>query len=106
MTDTTSVTSRAVPRARRPNGVSASAPGMRAAIHVRLSRETENSTSPERQRAVCEALCTARGRHVTAVVEDVDVSVFPRGIDRPGLQRILARLAEFDVIVFFEIETR
>ncbi|MET9929739.1 MULTISPECIES: recombinase family protein [unclassified Streptomyces] len=77
---------------------------MRAAIYVRLSRETENSTSPERQRAACEALCAARGWQVIAVEEDIDVSGYSRGLDRPGLQRILARLAEFDVIVFFKTD--
>ncbi|WP_106969520.1 recombinase family protein [Streptomyces bikiniensis] len=53
---------------------------MRAAIYVRLSRETENSTSPERQRAACEALCAARGRQVVAV-EDGD-----RGLRRAGVR--------------------
>ncbi|MFF6789068.1 recombinase family protein [Streptomyces filamentosus] len=47
---------------------------MRAALYVRLSRETENSTSPERQCAACEALCAARGWQVMAVEEDIDVS--------------------------------
>ncbi|MGW0117644.1 recombinase family protein [Streptomyces sp. NPDC003327] len=93
-----------MPRARRPKGVPANASGMRAALYVRLSRETENSTSPERQRAACEALCAARGWQVIAVEEDIDVSGYSRGLDRPGLQRILARLAEFDVIVFFKID--
>ncbi|WP_326611721.1 recombinase family protein [Streptomyces scopuliridis] len=77
---------------------------MRAAIYIRLSRETEESTSPERQRAACEALCKARGWKVIAAEEDIDVSGYSRGLDRPGLQRILARLTEFDVIVFFKID--
>ncbi|MFV2119072.1 recombinase family protein [Streptomyces sp. Act-28] len=77
---------------------------MRAAVYVRLSRGTEESTSPERQRAACEALCTARGWQVVRVEEDIDVSGYSRGLDRPGLRRILARLAEFDVIVFFRID--
>ncbi|MEU3571945.1 recombinase family protein [Kitasatospora sp. NPDC036755] len=77
---------------------------MRAAIYVRLSRDTEESTSPERQRAACEALCEARGWTVATVEEDIDVSGFSKGLERPGLQRILTRLAEFDVIVFFKID--
>ncbi|MFD4787774.1 recombinase family protein [Streptomyces sp. NPDC058459] len=93
-----------MPRARRRKGVPASAPGMRAAIYVRLSRETDETTSPERQRAACEALCEARGWEVVAAEEDIDVSGFSRGLDRPGLQRILTRLAELDVIVFFKID--
>jgi site-specific DNA recombinase len=77
---------------------------MRAAIYVRLSRETDETTSPERQRAACEALCEARGWEVVAAEEDIDVSGFSRGLDRPGLQRILTRLAQLDVIVFFKID--
>ncbi|GAA2912455.1 hypothetical protein GCM10020221_05250 [Streptomyces thioluteus] len=77
---------------------------MRAAIYVRLSRETDETTSPERQRAACEALCEARGWNVIVAEEDIDVSGFSRGLDRPGLQRILTRLAELDVIVFFKID--
>lgn len=77
---------------------------MRAAVYVRLSRDTEESTSPERQRAACEALCEARGWTVSSVEEDIDVSGFSKGLDRPGLQRILTRLADFDVIVFFKID--
>jgi site-specific DNA recombinase len=77
---------------------------MRAAVYVRLSRETEETTSPERQRAACEQLCAARGWTVVAVEEDIDVSGFSRGLERPGLQKILARLDEFDVIVFFKID--
>jgi hypothetical protein len=38
------------------------------------------------------------------VEEDIDVSGYSRGLDRPGLQRVLSRLAEFDVIVFFKID--
>lgn len=41
---------------------------------------------------------------VVAAEEDIDVSGFSRGLDRPGLQRILTRLAELDVIVFFKID--
>ncbi|MFJ2114401.1 recombinase family protein [Streptomyces sp. NPDC087850] len=77
---------------------------MRAVLYVRLSRDTEESTSPERQRAACEALCEARGWSVAAIEEDIDVSGFSRGLDRPGLQRILTRLADFDVLVFFKID--
>ncbi|MER5769838.1 recombinase family protein [Streptomyces sp. NPDC001985] len=104
MTDSTPATARALPRARRSKGVSASAPGLRAAIYIRLSRETDESTSPERQRAACEALCQARGWNIVALEEDIDVSGYSRGLDRPGLQRVFARLAEFDVIVFFKID--
>lgn len=39
-----------------------------------------------------------------AAEEDIDVSGFSRGLERPGLQKILRRLAEFDVVVFFKID--
>lgn len=94
-----------MPRAQRRKGTPVTTgPGMRAAIYVRLSRDTDESTSPERQRAACEALCDARGWEVVAVEEDIDVSGFSRGLERPGLQRILARLADLDVVVFFKID--
>lgn len=51
-----------------------------------------------------ESLCEARGWDVAVVEEDIDVSGFSRGPDRPGLQRILRRLAEFDVFVFYKID--
>ncbi|ROR42707.1 recombinase family protein [Kitasatospora cineracea] len=104
MTDATTAAVRAMPRARRPKGVPAGTTGLRAAIYVRLSRETEETTSPERQRAACEALCQARGWTVVAVEEDIDVSGFSRGLERPGLQRVLSRLTELDVVVFFKID--
>lgn len=98
------VPAKALPRERRRKGVAANAPGPRAAIYVRLSRETEETTSPERQRAACEQIGKARGWDVVFVEEDIDVSGFSKGLDRPGLQRILTRLADIDVIVFFKID--
>ncbi|MFJ7768918.1 recombinase family protein [Streptomyces sp. NPDC097107] len=59
---------------------------------------------PERRRAACAALCEARGREVVAAEEDIDVSGFSRGLDRPGPQRLLTRLAELDVILFCKID--
>ncbi|MEU1298872.1 recombinase family protein [Streptomyces shenzhenensis] len=77
---------------------------MRAAIYVCLSRETGESTSPERQRAACEALCQARGLgRRRSGRRQRHLRLFP-GPGRPGLQRVLSRLAEFDVIVFFKID--
>lgn len=107
-TDPTSValaTVKAMPRAQRRKGApDNTGPGMRAAIYVRLSRDTDESTSPERQRAACESLCEARGWTVVAVEEDIDVSGFSRGLERPGLQRILSQLTDLDVVVFFKID--
>ncbi|MEU5853050.1 recombinase family protein [Saccharopolyspora shandongensis] len=52
---------------------------MRAAIYVRLSRDTDESTSPQRQRDACKALCEARGWSVVVVEEDIDVAREDRG---------------------------
>ena len=93
-----------MPRARRRKGLPAGAPGMRAALYVRPSRETDETTSPERRRAAREALSEARCRQAVATEEDIDVSGFSRGLDRPGLQHILTGLAEPGVIVFFKID--
>jgi site-specific DNA recombinase len=49
-------------------------------------------------------LCEARGREVVAAEEDLDVSGFSRGLDRPGPHRIPTRPAELDVLVFFKID--
>lgn len=46
----------------------------RALIVVRLSRLTDESTSPEHQRAACEQYCASRGWDVVGVAEDLDVS--------------------------------
>jgi site-specific DNA recombinase len=85
---------KAMPRVRRDKGVAADTPDLRAAIYVRLSRETEETTSPERQREACLQVCKARGWELVFVEEGIDVSGFSKGLDRPGLQRILARLSE------------
>ncbi|WP_433032777.1 recombinase family protein [Actinomycetospora sp. CA-053990] len=80
--------------------------GKRALIVVRLSRMTEASTSPERQREVCERFCADRGYRVVGVAEDLDVSagtVSP--FDRPQLRPWLGeRSVEFDVIVFYRAD--
>ncbi|WP_253866921.1 recombinase family protein [Mycobacterium asiaticum] len=46
----------------------------RAPIVVRLSRVTDATTSPERQRATCRELCEERGYEVVGITEDLDVS--------------------------------
>ena len=70
------------------------------AYRVKRTRRLLLSARERRARRLCEA----RGWDVIVVEEDIDVSGFSRGLDRPGLQRILTRLAELDVIVFFKID--
>ncbi|MCA1007022.1 recombinase family protein [Rhodococcus hoagii] len=84
----------------------------RALIVVRLSRMTDESTSPERQRAACEQLCAARGWEVVGVAEDLDVSAGKTSpFERPALSQWIGdddanpgRIGEFDVLVFFRVD--
>lgn len=95
---------RALPRVRRKAANAGNARGLRAAIYVRLSRETDESTSPERQLAECREYCKRHGWEVVILEEDIDVSGFSGGLERKGLKRILTRLDDIDVIVFFKID--
>lgn len=65
-----------------------------AAIYVRLSIETDSSTSPARQREACELFAKARGWTVTGVFEDVDVSASKSRLSRPGLDALRASGAD------------
>ena len=79
---------------------------MRALIVVRLSRQTDETTSPERQLAKCRDLCADRGWEVVGVAEDLDVSAgSTTPFDRPHLGDWLKnRPHDFDVIVFFRVD--
>jgi len=78
----------------------------RALIAIRLSRVTDATTSPERQRQTCLELCQQRGYKVVGYAEDLDVSAGATSpFDRPELGDWLKnRLGEFDVIVFFRAD--
>jgi DNA invertase Pin-like site-specific DNA recombinase len=75
----------------------------RVAGYVRLSKETEDTTSPERQRQAIRRLCRDRGWTLSELFEDIDVSAF-NGRHRPGLDRLMSRLADFDAIVFWKLD--
>lgn len=88
---------------------------MRALIVVRLSRVTDATTSPERQREICEELCRQRGYDVVGIAQDLDVSGAVDPFDRkkrPNLARWLAgehtdeagNPALFDVIVAYRVD--
>ncbi len=79
---------------------------MRVLICVRLSRLTDESTSPERQLAMCREVCAERGWEVVGVAEDLDVSAGTTSpFDRPELGDWLNnRFDEFDVLVFFRAD--
>lgn len=85
---------------------------LRALVVVRLSRLTDESTSPERQREACEQLCDARGWTVVGVAEDLDVSAGTTSpFQRPTLSQWIGdnganpgRAGEFDVLVFYRVD--
>ena len=78
------------------------APTVRTAVgYVRISKETEASTSPERQRADIERLCASRGWDLVAVEEDLDIS--GTSLDgRPGLERAITSGA--DALVVYRLD--
>lgn len=77
----------------------------RALIVIRLSRVTDATTSPERQRQACEDLCATRGYQVVGIAEDLDVSAGKTSpFDRPQLGKWLKRPQDFDVIVFMRVD--
>ena len=75
----------------------------RVAGYVRLSKETEDTTSPERQRQAIRRLCRDRAWTLAETFEDIDVSAF-NGRHRPGLDRLMSRLSDFDAIVFWKLD--
>jgi DNA invertase Pin-like site-specific DNA recombinase len=73
---------------------------VRAFGYVRLSKDTEEATSPQRQRAKIEALCKDRGWELLQTFEDIDESAF-NGHKRPAYDQMLGRLGEVEAIVFW-----
>lgn len=78
----------------------------RALVVIRLSRVTDATTSPERQREACLELCKQRGYEVVGTAEDLDVSAGKTTpFTRPQLGDWLTnRHNEFDVIVVFRMD--
>jgi DNA invertase Pin-like site-specific DNA recombinase len=76
---------------------------MRAFGYVRLSKETEDTTSPQRQRGRIKTLCEDRGWELLEVFEDIDVSAF-NGHHRPAFTQMMDRLVETDAIVFWKLD--
>lgn len=80
---------------------------MRAAIYVRLSRDTNGQTSTERQQADCLAYARDRGWQVdeaTDVYADVDVSGYDRKVRRPQFERLIDNLHRYDVVVVYRLD--
>ena len=78
---------------------------MRALLCVRLSRLTDETTSPERQLVKCRELCEQRGWEVVGLAEDLDVAGSTSPFERPQLGDWLKnRPQDFDAIVFFRVD--
>lgn len=76
---------------------------MKAFGYVRLSKETEDTTSPQRQRERIERLCADRGWDLVETFEDIDVSAF-NGNRRAAYNRMVGRLSDVDAIVFWRLD--
>lgn len=81
----------------------------RALIYIRLSSFTgadDSTTSPQRQKEVCQQFVLATGWTVVDVKEDLDVSGSDKGLrlDRPGLVYIRSRWDDIDAIVFSKLD--
>src|SRR4051794_7295856 len=79
---------------------------MRAALYVRLSEETETSTSPARQEELCRKYAEDRGWTVVGVYADIDVSATHSGLDRPQLNKLREHGAAkaIDVVIVWRLD--
>ncbi len=80
---------------------------MRLLDVVRLSRDTDESTSPERQHKANTYMARARGDRIVASVEDLDVSGSVSPFARPNLGPWLtepAKVAQWDGIIVAKID--
>jgi protein gp37 len=70
---------------------------MRCAIYARYSSDRQSEASAEDQARLCRERASSEGWTVTAEFLDPAISGATR--DRPGLKRLLARAADFDVVL-------
>lgn len=78
----------------------------RAAVYVRLSQDTPETTSPARQREACEKLIADRGWDYNRdhdLYEDVDFSAWT-GKTRPAFTRLRDQLANYDAVVYWKLD--
>jgi DNA invertase Pin-like site-specific DNA recombinase len=76
---------------------------MKVAGYVRLSKDREDTTSPQRQREAIKRLCADRGWELMELFEDIDVSAY-NGKARASFVRMMSRLGEFDALVFWKLD--
>jgi site-specific DNA recombinase len=64
---------------------------------------TETTTSPERQEEALDAYCLSKGWQIVARHSDLDLSAYS-GVARPGLDGLMSRLADVDVVVVYRLD--
>jgi DNA invertase Pin-like site-specific DNA recombinase len=81
-------------------------PVMRAAIYIRLSQETEHTTSPAKQEELCRRYAEDRGWAVVGVYPDIDVSATHTRLDRPELTRLRdhCQAKAVDVVIVWRLD--
>ncbi|MEW2191205.1 recombinase family protein [Streptomyces microflavus] len=73
-------------------------------IYVRLSRDSDASTSVASQTAACEEYAARNGWRVLFIADDVDVSGASRLENRKGMARVLAALDEADFVIAAKLD--
>ncbi|MFD6818836.1 recombinase family protein [Streptomyces sp. NPDC060085] len=73
-------------------------------IYVRLSRDSDSSTSVASQIAACKAYADQRGWHVLFIAEDVDVSGASKLEDREGMGKVLDALHSADFVLAAKLD--
>ncbi|WP_225075198.1 recombinase family protein [Streptomyces sp. CoT10] len=79
-------------------------PAKRVLAVIRLSNETDESTSPERQRALIKNWAEANGHVLAGEAEDLDISGGMRPFERPSLGEWLKTPERFDVLACWKLD--
>ncbi|MFK4022356.1 recombinase family protein [Streptomyces albogriseolus] len=82
----------------------ASTPAKRVLAVIRLSNETDESTSPDRQRALIANWAEANGHVLAGEAEDLDISGGMRPFERPSLGAWLQTPERFDVLACWKLD--
>lgn len=80
---------------------------LRVAALVRLSKDTDTTSSPERQRADIAQYAAQQGWAYdprSSLFEEIDVSGWQPKQKRPGLDALRAELATYDVVLFWKLD--
>jgi site-specific DNA recombinase len=84
-----------------------SAVKLRIAIYLRISRDPDGtSTATQRQLRDCKNLAKMKSWNVAEVFEDVDVSAYREGVQRPAYEKMLDQLqrGEFDGVLVWKLD--